>query len=148
MIRRLAGSLEQTRPLWTLALLPLFVLGQGRFLWPGLILWTVFWLAAGAGTGRWGPRSPVAACLAVWLLLIPVTLAVTPDFALTQEHLGYFLAELIAFYTVATWVDSAARARWAAWGLLGLGVGLALLTVLAALRGGRLALPAGVLEVI
>jgi putative inorganic carbon (HCO3(-)) transporter len=122
--------LERTRLLWLVGLLPLFLLAQGHYLLLGVGGVVFLWVWVGLTTGYWGRTTPVDWSLLVWLLLIPVTLAITPDLKLTTQFLGYFLAQLLAIYGVATWVRSQYRLYLTAWGLLLIGTLLALLTPL------------------
>jgi putative inorganic carbon (HCO3(-)) transporter len=119
--------LERTRLLWLIGLLPLFLLAQGHYLLLGVGGVAFLWGWVGLTTGYWGRTTPVDWSLLVWLLLLPLTLAITPDLKLTMQFLGYFLAQLLAFYGVATWVRSQERLYLTAWGLLLAGTLLALL---------------------
>ncbi len=121
-----AGRLvENLRPVWVAALMPLFVFGEGRFLLFGVLGVIGFWALAGMGTCVWGRWSLSSASLLVFLLLIPVTMWVTPSPDLTREHLGYLLAQLVAFFTVATWANTEQRAKVMAQALVGIGCLLA-----------------------
>src|SRR5205085_6299694 len=121
-----AGRLaENFRPLWVAALMPLFVLGEGRFLLFGVLAVAILWTLTGLATGEWGRWSPATASLVAFLALVPVTMLVTPSPALTQEHLGYFLAQLITFCAVSTWATTQQRAQILASSLVGIGCLLA-----------------------
>lgn len=122
--------LERFRLLWVAALLPCFVLGEGKFLVLGLVGVAVLWGVTGFTSGvlrRTGfPHLPVI----VLLCLLPVTVMVTPDRSLTTEHLGYFLAQLLTLYSVVTWCRTAARVSIVTWVLVATGCMLAAATPL------------------
>ncbi|HUS14480.1 MAG TPA: O-antigen ligase family protein, partial [Chloroflexia bacterium] len=102
----------------------------------GLTAWgvrTLPWTAADLG---------LAALLGTGLASTKIS--VTP--ALTQEHLGYLLAEILACHTVAAWARTTRRLRQVAWGLLATGAALGAVGGASALRGGRVALPGGLLQ--
>src|SRR4051812_19816110 len=117
----LGTAVEMTRPLWTAAILPFFLFGEGRYIPLGLAVLLALWIVAGVGTGNWWRRSGIDVCLAVFLLMLPVTLAITPFPDLTREHLGYFLAEMACFASIATWANTERRLTLVAWGLVGAG---------------------------
>jgi putative inorganic carbon (HCO3(-)) transporter len=119
--------LERTRLLWLVGLLPLFLLAQGQYLLFGVGGVLFLWIWVGLTTGYWGRSTPIDWSLLVWLLLIPITLVVTPDLKLTTQFLGDFLAELLALYGVVTWVRNQNRLYLTAWGLLLAGALLAIL---------------------
>ncbi len=122
-----AGRLaESVRPLWVAALLPLFVVGEGRYAAIASLLIAALWIFTGVTTGVWRRRSPASASLLILLLLLPVTVQVTPVPDLTREQIGYLLAELLTFYTVLTWAHTEERLRSMASGLVGVGAALAL----------------------
>lgn len=129
--------LERFRLIWVTALLPLFVFGEGRYLLYGLTGLGVLWTINGVLSRQWGRRSPADWSLLVWLLMIPVTLWATSVPVTTRQYLGYFLAELIAFYAVLTWVRTEQRLMLVAWGITGAGVGLAFSSLLLLQQGGR-----------
>lgn len=123
---RAAGLwLERLRPLWVGAVMPAFVLFEGRYLVYGLILATFLWLWAGWGSGVWLRRTPLDGLWLLWLVMIPVTLWATAVPDLTRAALSAFLAQCLAFWTLVTWVRTTVRARWAGGGLILLAVVLA-----------------------
>jgi putative inorganic carbon (HCO3(-)) transporter len=129
--------LEKTRLIWIAGLLPLFLFGEGHYILYGLGALAILWSATGITSGRWRQCSPADGLMLVWLGLIPVTLWATPAPEITRPFLGYYLAELLAFYAVLTWVRNEKRFWLVAWGLVGLGVGLALSSLVLLQQGGR-----------
>lgn len=116
---------ERSRPLWVAALMPLFVLGEGRYLSFGVVGVVALWIVAGATTGVWGRWSAASAAMLAMLALIPITLWVSPSQELTYEHLGYLLAQLISLYAVWTWATTRYRVQLLAYSLVGIGCVLA-----------------------
>src|SRR5438094_262497 len=70
---------EKLRPLWVAALMPLFVLGEGRLLLFGVLGVVIVWLLAGMATDVWGRWSPASASLLAFIVLIPIAMWVTPS---------------------------------------------------------------------
>ena len=118
--------LERLRPAWVALLMSLFIFGEGRFLVPGLAGVVLLWTVTGLGTGVWGPRLTVALLPFGLMALLPLSWSISTNLALSREHTGYLLAELLALYTVATWALTMARLVVAARVLVGLGVVLTL----------------------
>jgi putative inorganic carbon (HCO3(-)) transporter len=136
-LRRLGDWLECTRPLWLLALLPGFVTGEGHYLLYSLVALLVLWGTTGLLSGQWGRKFPADWALLVWLIVLPLAVIISISPALTGEYLGYFLAELSAFYGLLTWARTPRRVTRSLWGLVATGSGLALLTPFLIQRGGR-----------
>jgi putative inorganic carbon (HCO3(-)) transporter len=129
--------IERTRPLWVGAALASFTLGGSRFLVPGLLVLALLWAWAGITCKTWGRFTPVDLSLGLWLLLVPVTLYVTSNPGLTGNFLAYFLAQLIAFYSVVTWARNTRRLQLVGWGLVLAGTLLAAATPLLIRQGNR-----------
>jgi putative inorganic carbon (hco3(-)) transporter len=73
-------------------------------------------------------RSPANWAVGLLLLMIPVTLWISAWPDLTLPQVWQLLAGIAAYYAMRAWATSSARAHGAAWGLVLLGLGLALLT--------------------
>ena len=122
--------LERSRPLWVSATLPAFILGEGRFVLAGVVTLGLLWAITGIGAGQWGRRSPADGALSLLLLALPGALVVSPVPHLTREHLGYFVAQMLAFWTVYTWARTRDRLIWAGEAIAVLSAGFALVSVL------------------
>lgn len=103
-------------------------MANGRYMLVGLAVLTALWAWAGLGSRVWLQRTPLDWPWAIWLLMIPVTLAVTALPELTRPALAAFVAQAIAFWTVVTWTQTPDRARWMAFGLVLAAATLAVLT--------------------
>jgi putative inorganic carbon (HCO3(-)) transporter len=143
---RISAFCEIGKPVWLTLILPLFLLGEGRYLLYGLTALVVLWGVAGFAGREWFTLSPVNWSLVIWLLLIPVTLWATTSMSLTQEYLGYFLAEVVTFYGVISWIRTPGRLRVAAWGLVSFGAVLAAASPFLMQSGNRFFSLAGLLK--
>ncbi|MSP14547.1 MAG: hypothetical protein EXR62_16530 [Chloroflexi bacterium] len=120
--------LERFRPIWVGMWALAFVFTEGRDFLDALGSLAIVWIFIGVTTGQWGRRLPGDWCLAIWLLLIPVTLKMTVVPVLTHVYLSYFMAQIVVFYTVAIWARDKRRIMLMSWGLMGVAVALAVLT--------------------
>ncbi len=122
-----ARILAAAEPLLLVAALP-FLVALPLWLAPlgaGLVAssWLVRWWA----TGRLSVRSPVDWPLALLVVMIPVTLWTTAVPDVTWQALGHLVAGLAICTGVLNWADNERRVRVTLWGLILVGVGLALI---------------------
>jgi putative inorganic carbon (HCO3(-)) transporter len=135
--RNWGTRLEETRPIWVAGLLPLFLLGEGRFAAIGLACVFVLWVWSGWSTGIWAGNPRANVCLLALFVLSPLTILVTPVAGLAREHLAYFVAELLACLTALTWVRDGRRAQTLAFALCAIGVVMAAASPLLIDRSGN-----------
>ncbi|MBI3942858.1 MAG: O-antigen ligase family protein [Chloroflexi bacterium] len=128
LLRTCGIWLERIRPLWVGLWALAFAMTEVGDYFYALGSLAILWIFTGVTTGRWGRRMPGDWCLALWLLLVPVTLQTTTIPAITRVYLSLFLAQIVVFYTVASWAYDAQRIKLLTWGLMGIGVALAILT--------------------
>jgi putative inorganic carbon (HCO3(-)) transporter len=129
-LRRLAVAVAAVEPLFLLAALPCLIVLPLRFAPVGLGLMAVAWLARWLATGRLSVRTPADWPLALFVLMIPVTLYATALPEITWQALTYLAAGLATFNTVTNWTACGRNEKrlWlVAWGLVGMGTALALL---------------------
>jgi putative inorganic carbon (HCO3(-)) transporter len=124
--RHLATSITAAEPLLLVTAVVCLVLLPLRFAPIGLGLMAVAWLVRWLATGRFGVRSPADWSLVVLLVMVPVTLYVTPLPEVTWRALAYLAAGLLAFNSLVFWAHSERRLWLAVWRLIGAGVVLAL----------------------
>jgi hypothetical protein len=96
------------------------MLAQGRAL-AGL-----FWIVRYLAYGRLSARAAVVWPLAVLVVMLPVSLWVTPLPEITRPAVGYVLSGIALLGAIANWAVSPARLRLLAAGLLLVGLLLAL----------------------
>jgi putative inorganic carbon (HCO3(-)) transporter len=126
----LSGAwLDRVRPLWVGPLLLVIAWFEGRFLLPALALLALLWAWAGLGSGVWLRATPLNIPWLIWIIMIPVALWATAVPEMTRVALSLFIAQAIAFWTIATWLRSEGRARWAWAGLVLIALALAVLSL-------------------
>jgi putative inorganic carbon (HCO3(-)) transporter len=126
-VRSLAGAAANLEPLFLLLAIFCLVILPLRFAPFGLGLVALSWLARLPATGRLTVRTPADWPLALLVLMIPVTLYTTALPEITWQALTYLAAGLATFSTVTNWVRDEERLWLAVWGLVGMGIALALL---------------------
>ena len=101
--------LNTMEPVWLLAAVFCLVGLPLRWAPLGLGIMAVAWLVRWLATGRFGVRSPADWSLVVLLVMVPVTLYVTPLPEVTWRALAYLAAGLLAFSSLVFWADSQRR---------------------------------------
>lgn len=87
----------------------------------GLGFWPLRWLVA----GRFTWRTPADWGIAGLLLMLPVTLWVTPYPEETRLQVMRLLCGILLFYSLVNWANHPSRLQWVGRGLAGAGLGLA-----------------------
>lgn len=88
----------------------------------GIVFCLVRWIAY----SRWSVRTSVDWPISLLLLMIPVTLWITPLPEMTRPQVYRLLTGVMLFYAIVNWTIAPARVRWLIRGLMLAGIGLAL----------------------
>jgi putative inorganic carbon (HCO3(-)) transporter len=91
------------------------------------VLAAFFWLLRRLAGRRWSVRTPADVGILLLLLMLPITLWVTPLPTVTWEQVWRLLDGVALYYALANWASTPARLRWVVLGLALAGLGLALL---------------------
>jgi putative inorganic carbon (HCO3(-)) transporter len=122
-----ARILAVAEPLLLVAALP-FLVALPLWLAPlGVGLVAASWLVRWSATGRLSVRSPVDWPLALLVVMMPIALWTTAMPEVTWRALAQLVAGLATLIGVLNWAGNESRVRVALWGLIFVGVGLALI---------------------
>jgi putative inorganic carbon (HCO3(-)) transporter len=123
--RGLAARLARAEA-WVVVPALLTGLASPRWLPAALIIAALFWPIRRAATGRFTARTPADRFVGVILLLLPVTLLVTPLPAVTRQQVEWLLAGIAVYYLVANRVRARSSERDLVRGLVAVGLFAAL----------------------
>jgi O-antigen ligase len=124
-VRVLAGRLAEVE-IWPIAILVAASAASTRMLPAALAIGVFFWGARRLAHGRLSVRTPADWPFAVLVILVPVTILVTPLPDVTRTQALRLLVGLTLYYAVANWTTSARRVRLLASGFVIAGLSLAL----------------------
>ena len=127
----LAATLSAAEPAYLLLALVCLVAWPEQLWIAGLALMAATWLVRWLATGRLSVRTLADwPCLVLVLMLaVSLSLGVLPK--VTWQAAAYLVAGLLTFNSLVNWISSEGRLRWAGWGALAVGVGLALVALVA-----------------
>jgi len=125
IIRLLAGWIAD-HEIWLLALIVPLLLFPARFSPLGLFLIPVPGLCRWVSRGHLTRRTPLDLPILLLLLMIPITLWATALPEITWPAVYKLLVGIALFYGIVNWARDEEHIWWTAWGLIGLGMALAL----------------------
>jgi putative inorganic carbon (HCO3(-)) transporter len=128
--RGLAAGLARAEA-WVVVPALLAGLASPRWLPAALIIAALFWPVRRAATGRFTVPTPADRFVAVIILLLPVTLLVTPLPAETRRQVEWLLAGIAVYYLVANRVRARSAERDLVRGLVAMGLLAALIAPVA-----------------
>lgn len=111
-VRLVAEWLVRTELLW-LALLAPFLLTPTPERLPVLLGIPVLWIARRVACGHFVPRTPLDWPLALLMLMLLVSIFVTPDLAFSLDKITNLLLGLAVYYALVAWSATPGRVRWA-----------------------------------
>jgi len=121
MVRRAAAHFAE-HEVWFAGAGALLASQSARWAWAGLALCALCWAARWIGRGCPTVRTPIDGPAALLLCTVPVTLAVTPDWATTWAQVARLLAGLALAYAIANWARGPAHLELLAMALAGAGL--------------------------
>jgi putative inorganic carbon (hco3(-)) transporter len=138
ILNKLGTFLDTLKPLWVALLLPFFLFFDGRYLIYALPIYWLLLAISGLACSNLRTISPLDLCLLIFLLLIPLNAWIIQVPGITNQFLGYLLAQLISLHTVLTWVRTPRRWSLTIWGFSAIGVSLAILTPFVLIQSAKL----------
>lgn len=104
-------ALAATTEIWVIAVFTLVSIPWSRFLPITLVIAAIYWIIRWIAFGRPSVRTPADAPIAILVMMLPISLWVTPLRDTTLEQSLRLLNGILLYYAVANWSNSRQRIR-------------------------------------